>query len=71
MSLKNSPVCPYCKYEFDAEETWHSAYSNKSRVLTGDGDESLVDCHNDDCGKKFKVFCCDVTMFDSVENDDD
>ena len=63
-----TPVCPHCGYDFDSDETWHSRYSDESKVSTGDGDESEVKCHNDDCGKKFKVICEYVAMF-SVDED--
>lgn len=68
--LKNAPTCPHCNYEFDAEETWHSTYSEKSRVHTNDDDESTVTCHNDDCKKRFKTRCTYIAMFISEEDED-
>jgi len=65
------PVCPHCNYSFDSDETWYSQHSNDSRVRTGDGDESIVTCHNDDCKKKFHIVCEHVPMFTSAEEDCD
>ena len=67
MTQRHFIECPYCHYEFDDEETWHSRHSIKSEVSTCDGDESVVQCHNSDCEKTFKVLCEYVAMFVSEE----
>ena len=68
--LKNTPVCPHCNYEFDVEETWHSTYSEESRVMTEEDESGFVRCHNDDCKALFEVTCVSVLMFSSEEIED-
>lgn len=71
MSEKFFPTCPHCNYSFDGYETWHSQYSKASKVNTGDGDESIVVCHNADCKKTFHIICEHVPMFTGAEEDCD
>ena len=63
-----TPKCPNCGYEFDSDETWHSNYSDESKVNTGNGNDSEIKCHNDDCGKVFRVICEYVPVFNVDED---
>ena len=66
--MSATPKCPHCGYEFDGEETWHSAYSKYGRVYVGDCDQSDLTCPNDDCKKPFKVECVHKITFKAAED---
>lgn len=66
MDINHNPTCPYCKYEFDEEETYHGEY-DAGKVHLGDGDESELTCPSDDCKKKFTVICGHVFNFTSYD----
>lgn len=63
----NYPVCPYCEFPFDEEDTWYG----KQEISKGDCDISLLTCENDDCKKQFHVSCVHEIKFKPVDEDGD
>lgn len=47
----NYPQCPHCKYEFDAEDIWHTGSTDFPKE--SDGDESETQCLN--CHKPLSI----------------
>jgi len=68
MNRTYSPTCPHCDYEFDEEQTWHSDYKGTGTVYVGDGDDSKLNCPNDDCKKSFHVVCVHETKFEVLDD---
>jgi hypothetical protein len=61
--MDSHPVCNYCDYEFDDDETWHYGL-----ISTGDCDVSNVECPS--CKKKIYIECCHIIKFKTIKEQD-
>lgn len=62
--MSGMPVCNYCKYEFNDDETWYNQDLGKE-----DGDTSKLVCPN--CGKTIYIMCEHKIDFITVDENYD